>query len=135
MTDYTTYSQACGGYKFAPQSLFIKQCEQEHYKEEKGAEIEKNTAYFTITHYCACEQCCGKTDGITASGTQAEAGRTIAVDPDVIPLGTEVLIDGITYVAEDIGGAIQGNRIDIYCNTHAEALEGGVYEALAEWEI
>lgn len=79
----------------------------------------------TATAYCACEKCCGKTDGITATGTKATAGRTIAVDPSVIPYGTEVIINGHTYVAEDCGGAIKGNSIDIYFDSHAEALEFG----------
>ena len=67
---------------------------------EKVAEIEgkePNTTYgtYTITHYCACTRCCGEyADGITATGTKATANRTIAVDPKVIPLGSEVLIDG-----------------------------------------
>lgn len=80
---------------------------------------------FEITYYCSCEQCCGKSDGITASGAPAIAGETIAVDPDVIPLGTEVVIDGETYIAEDTGAVIEGNRIDIYCDSHEEALELG----------
>lgn len=55
-----------------------------------------------------------------------QAGRTIAVDPDVIPLGSTVKIDGQEYVAEDTGGAIQGNRIDIFVNSHDEAITKGV---------
>ena len=84
---------------------------------------------FHITHYCPCMECCGKTDGITASGTKAKEGRTIAVDPDIIPLGTEVEINGHTYIAEDIGGAIDGNRIDVYVESHERAWELGVYDA------
>lgn len=79
----------------------------------------------TATAYCPCEKCCGKTDGITATGTRATAGRTIAVDPTVIPYGTEVIINGNTYVAEDCGGAIKENRIDVYFDTHEEALQFG----------
>lgn len=81
---------------------------------------------FTITHYCACSRCCGKSNGITASGTVATPERTIAVDPSVIPLGSVVLIDGIYYIAEDTGGAIKGNRIDICMATHDEAVHAGV---------
>lgn len=77
------------------------------------------------TAYCPCIKCCGKTDGITATGTKATAGRTIAVDPSVIPYGTEVIINGHTYVAEDCGGAINGNDIDVYFDTHEEALQFG----------
>lgn len=80
---------------------------------------------FAITHYCACSRCCGKSDGITATGTQATAGRTIAVDPEVIPLGTEVIIDGQSYIAEDTGRAIKGNKIDIFCESHEEAINRG----------
>ena len=86
-----------------------------------------NTRYgvFEITHYCKCTRCCGKNDGITATGTQATAGRTIAVDPKVIPLGTAVIIDGHPYIAEDTGGAIKGNKIDIFCESHEEAINRG----------
>ena len=90
---------------------------------------------FKLTAYCPCEKCCGKAKndplyGITAYGYTATAGRTIAVDPRVIPIGTEVIINGHTYVAEDVGGAIKENRIDIYFETHQEALEFGVQTAL-----
>ena len=80
---------------------------------------------FVTTAYCDCEKCCGKTDGITATGTKATAGRTIAVDPDVIPYGTEIAINGHSYIAEDCGGAIKGNHIDIFMNDHNTALRYG----------
>lgn len=87
---------------------------------------------FTMTHYCPCERCCGRwSDGITATGTKATEGRTIAVDPSVIPYGTEVEVwyeDGskARYIAEDCGSAIVGNRIDVFMNNHDEALDKGV---------
>lgn len=101
---------------------------------------------FKLTHYCACEKCCGKwalnrpidENGqpivYTASGTVAKQGRTIAVDTRVIPYGTEVLVryeDGTeeTFVAEDCGGAIKENRIDIYMEGHQAALSAGVKTA------
>lgn len=85
---------------------------------------------FRLTAYCACEKCCGKwADGITATGTTPTAGRTIAVDQDVIPYGSEVIINGHTYRAEDCGGAIIGNRIDVYFDNHEEATEFGVQYA------
>ena len=80
---------------------------------------------FNLTAYCACMKCCGKTDGITATGTHATANRTIAVDPSVIAYGSHVIITGQEYIAEDCGGAIDGNRIDIYFDTHQEALNFG----------
>ena len=88
---------------------------------------------FKLTAYCPCEKCCGvwannRPDGIvyTASGEKAEAGKTIAVDPDVIPYGTEVKIGGHTYIAQDTGGAIKGNKIDVYYAEHSAALKHGV---------
>lgn len=82
---------------------------------------------FRFTAYCACPKCCGKwADGITATGTKPVQGRTIAVDEDVIPYGSEVIINGHTYVAEDCGGGIIGREIDIYFESHEEANEFGV---------
>ena len=82
---------------------------------------------FKLTAYCACVKCCGKwANSLTATGTVPTQGRTIAVDPKVIPYGTQVVINGNTYVAEDCGGAIKGNRIDIFFDNHSEALQFGV---------
>lgn len=78
-----------------------------------------------LTAYCSCVECCGKDDGITATGTLAKQGRTIAVDPRYIPYGTEVIIDGVTYIAEDCGGAIKGDRIDLFFSSHEQALSFG----------
>lgn len=86
----------------------------------------KSTTTFKVTAYCACVKCCGKSDGITASGTKATQGRTIAVDPRYYPYGTEIILNGKTYIAEDCGGAIKGNRIDLYFDSHQDALEWGV---------
>ena len=84
---------------------------------------------FKLTHYC-CElrdHICGTGDGITATGTQVTAGRTIAVDPKVIPYGSQVYIEGYGwYVAEDCGSAIKNNQIDIAVETHTDALSMGV---------
>lgn len=80
-----------------------------------------------ITAYCPCEICCGKTDGITYSGTIATAGRTCAADPNVFPIGTVVEVDGLgQFTVEDIGGAVKGLHIDVFYNTHDEAWEQGV---------
>lgn len=79
----------------------------------------------TLTAYCPCVKCCGKSDGITASGTQATAGRTVAVDTRLIPYGTKISIDGKTYVAEDCGGKVKGYTIDVFFDSHEEALNFG----------
>lgn len=81
---------------------------------------------FEVTAYCNCALCCGiHAGGPTASGTMPEAGRTVAVDPELIPLGTELLIDGERYLAEDTGRLIKGKIIDIYFDTHEEAMRYG----------
>lgn len=98
----------------------------------EGSESEpelKSLGRFKLTAYCACSKCCGKSDGITASGTKAKQGRTIAVDPKLIPYGTKVVINGRTYVAEDCGGSIKQNRIDVFFNSHKDALNFGVQYA------
>ena len=64
--------------------------------------------------------------GTTASGTKTTAGRTIAVDPKVIPLGSKVVINGETYTAEDTGGAIKGKKVDIFVSSEKEARKFGV---------
>lgn len=69
-------------------------------------------------------------DGVTASGTPTrrdiDGYSTIAVDPRVIPLGSRVYVEGYGYaIAEDIGGAIKGNIIDVFFNSNSEARSWG----------
>ena len=78
-----------------------------------------------VTAYCSCSKCCGKSTGRTASGTTATAGRTVAA-PSKFAFGTQLNIGGHIYTVEDRGGAINGNRIDIYVNSHSQALQWGV---------
>ena len=85
----------------------------------------KSLGTFNATAYCGCAACCGSAGGHTASGTTPTAGRTIATDPSVIPLGSKVLIDGKEYIAEDTGGAIGGKRVDIFFSSHSAALQFG----------
>lgn len=89
----------------------------------------KSLGTFKLTAYCACSKCCGKSDGITASGTKAKQGRTIAVNPKQIPYGTKVIINGHTYIAEDCGGGVGKSRIDVFFDNHKEALNFGVQYA------
>ena len=95
-------------------------------REEPDGAAWKSIGECTITHYCGCSECCGKSDCITATGTFAKMGRTVAVDPDVIPLGSEVIINGQIFIAEDTG--ITGNHIDIYIESHEQAKQMGVYK-------
>lgn len=92
----------------------------------------------TVTHYDCCAECCGKDDGITASGVRATPGVTVAVDPSVIPLGADVLVDyGDGYIqyyrADDVGGAVKGNHIDLCMSSHQEAVELGRKTATVWW--
>jgi 3D (Asp-Asp-Asp) domain-containing protein len=96
---------------------------------------------FKLTAYCPCTICCGKygenrpkdEEGniivYTASGTRAQANQTIAVDPTHIPYGTTVIIKigskYYKYLAQDCGGAIKNQRIDVYFDTHESACDFG----------
>lgn len=64
-----------------------------------------------------------------STGTFLVAGTSIATDPSVIPYGSQVEINGHIYTAHDTGGAIQGNRIDVYFDNHQDALNFGVQYA------
>lgn len=83
------------------------------------------TILFVIcTAYTAAFDECGKTDGITASGHPAIQGVTVACDG--LPLGTEVVIDGNTYIVQDHFGAGHGkHRMDIYMEQKADAFKFG----------
>lgn len=94
--------------------------------------IIKKVINTTLTAYTAGVESTGKKAshpeyGITYSGLKAKEGRTIAVDPNVIPLGSTVFIEGIGIrKAEDIGSAIRGSRIDVFMNDLGQAREFGV---------
>lgn len=84
------------------------------------------TKIFKVTAYCSCAKCCGgHASGYTSSGTKATAGRTVAASGQ-FSYGTKLLINGKEYTVEDRGGAVKGDKIDIYMNSHAEALAWGV---------
>ena len=84
-------------------------------QENKVAYIGK----YKITYYCACKQCCGKDNGITASGAKVQEGVTVAADTSKLPFGTRIYIKGIGWrTVQDRGGAIKGNRLDIYIPSH-----------------
>ena len=93
------------------------------------------------TAYCLCKKCCGKSPsnpayGITASGlkiTPGEGMKVVASDPKVIPLGTNVYIEGLYgakdygyAIVADTGSAIKNLKIDLYMDTHQMALNWGV---------
>lgn len=92
---------------------------------EEKAEYYESLGTFELTAYCSCSKCSGPWGRNTSTGKTAKAGRTIAVDPRVIPYGSTILIDDHAYIAEDCGGAIKGNSIDIFFDSHGDALEFG----------
>ncbi len=99
---------------------------QEDLSQGKGSS-KQSLGIFKLTAYCPCSTCTGKYGkGITSTGTTATANRTIAVDPRVIPYGSTVEINGKNYIAEDTGSAIKRYKIDIFFNSHSEALRFGV---------
>ena len=88
----------------------------QEYQESEPPEPEPMT--FTATAYTW-------TGYRTATGTWPSRG-TVAVDPRVIPLGTELHIEGYgAAVAADTGGAIQGQRVDLYMDTEHECWQWG----------
>lgn len=95
----------------------------------------------TVTHYCVCEKCCGKSPdhpayGVTASGRRATPCVSVAVDTSVIPLGADVLVDygdgDLQYYRADDTGP-KGNHIDLCVSSHEEALRLGVQAATVYW--
>ena len=93
----------------------------------------------TITFYC-CEErphICGTGTGITASGRRVTPYVSCAVDPDVIPLGSTILVEyngEMVYLrADDTGPAVKGDHIDIAVPTHDFALSLGVQTADIWW--
>ena len=79
-----------------------------------------------VTAYCPNSCCCGSfADGVTATGVDAYT-KGVAVDPKFIPLGSVLKIPGYgTVTADDVGGAIKGDKIDVRFRTHEEARQFG----------
>lgn len=111
---FSSYEEAIA---FGRQELNVYRIEKE--EEEKEGLLGE----FEVTGYCSCSKCCGyKATKLTKMETVPKSSYTVAVDPDVIPLGSKIEIDGTVYLAEDTGKRIKGNIVDIYFDTHEEAL-------------
>ena len=88
--------------------------------------VEDNWEYcgvYRCSFYCSCVSCCGKSDGITASGTHATQGRTVATGKE-FPFGTQLLINGTVYTVEDRG--VGNGKVDIFLDDHQECLNQGI---------
>ena len=150
---YKTTKQQINGTIHSQKEQLIEPKEQLQNNKEIKVEIETDKdgdtqvakpvslGEFKLTAYCSCSICCsewannrpvdehGNEIVYGAIGEELKEGYSIAVDPDVIPYRTEVIINGRTYKAQDCGGAIKGNRIDMYFEDHDDALEFGVQYA------
>mgnify|MGYP001213343203 FL=1 len=104
------------------QTAIISTGEKPYVEETAIVQHEELSSYIMVaeaTYYT-------HTGNLTSRGTYPREGRTIAVDPDIIPYGSELIIDGVGgYVAEDCGGDIQGNRIDIFLDSEEACYEAG----------
>lgn len=120
----------------SPETIVQQTPVQEPVKEtisNRNSEPREEWIQFTATGYCACQKCCGKTNGVTASGAKATAGVTVAM-PSNYSFGTKIQLKntngtlmngGNYYTVQDRGGAIKSNRIDIFFSSHQEALNFG----------
>lgn len=86
---------------------------------------------FNTSAYCSCVKCCGKTNGITASGAKASEWYTLAAGSGY-KLGTVIYIpafsnkpNGGWFVVQDRGGAISNSKLDVYMGSHSQALQFG----------
>lgn len=125
----------------APKAPELTSAPEAPAQEEKVADEKKMTdnpvGVCEITAYCTCVKCCGiwsaehpSRQGTgyvqkTATGTIPTEGRTVAVDPKLIPLGSVVMINGVGYIAEDTGSAVSGKVVDIYFADHDAAVAFG----------
>lgn len=84
-----------------------------------------------VTAYCPCPKCCGQySDGVTACGLKIQPGDVFVAADKRYSFGTEMIISGYNNGQPvrvlDRGGAIRGNRLDVFFHSHQEALEWGV---------
>lgn len=114
-----------------PVNKVIETGTKDYFISSRGKTSFKSSFVMTASAYDLSFESCGKRPGdkyygITASGTKARPG-VVAVDPSVIPLGTKLYIKGYGFaIAEDTGGAIKGNRIDLFMENRKNALDYGM---------
>lgn len=95
-------------------------------KTDQTQESGRSLGVFKTTAYCPCYACSEGWGRSTSTGATARSNHTIAVDPRIIPYGSKVMIDGIIYTAEDRGGGVKGNHIDVFYDSHSETKQHGV---------
>ncbi|HLB51031.1 MAG TPA: 3D domain-containing protein [Patescibacteria group bacterium] len=110
-------------YDDARQEKILAQWEEK--QRDKWSSLPAESFTINASAYTAAADECGKSDGITASGVKVEEKRTLACPP-TYPFGAKIEIDGHgVFVCEDRGGAIKGNKFDIYMETKKEAFAFG----------
>lgn len=109
-------------YEVIPEAVVLPEIVDEKSADNESARL---WGVATVTFYCSCSRCCGKWSGSpTASGAMPTPNHTVACG--ALPFGTRLLIDGQEYVVEDKG--VNGMWVDIFVASHAEAVEGGMYQ-------
>ena len=118
------------GTVYIPEAVWATRILEENYNLE-GTDVNEQNATaerygdsigeYTIDYYCSCETCRAKASKVKATGTPVVEGQTIAVDPDEIPYGTKVIIDGHVFTAEDYDTSGKEKHISIYVNEHETA--------------
>lgn len=106
------------------QEKTIQKIKQEEVQKKKLEDADKGTylGNFNLSFYSK-EQF---PNSSTSTGVMPQVGVTVAVDPKVIPLGTKIHIEGLgVRIAQDTGGAIKGNKLDVFVATTAEAYQMG----------
>lgn len=113
--------------KFANTMTYTKgeTAENDQSTTEDNASQMRSLGMFRTTGYCPCYQCSEGWGRHTSTGALAKSNHTIAVDPRVIPYGSKVMVNGVIYTAEDRGGGVKGNHIDIFFDTHAQTRQHG----------
>lgn len=98
-------------------------------EEPETEEIPEGTllGLFTTSGYCSCEKC-SSGNNLTYSGTVPQARHTISADIDVLPIGSKIRIGETIYTVEDIGSSVNGNKVDIYYDSHEDAWAHGLQQ-------
>lgn len=110
--------------------------EQKKSNSELTGEAGSLIGTFRLTAYCGCSSCSEGYGNMTSTGVRAREGVTIAVDPRVIPYGSKVYIEGVgVRIAQDCGGAIKGNRIDVFVLNHGSCNSGKYNRTAKVWRV
>ncbi len=121
-----------GGARMAAADKAVESIELLQTSTIETSNTQRRTFLMEVTAYCHCTKCCGKkARGITASGKHVSynGGEFVAADTRLLPLGTKLLIPGYAAAKPveviDRGGAIKGNKLDVFFPSHKEALKWG----------